>query len=83
MPPIFKVTVSNAADYPISAVIGMRVINQAAAASMYTTNCPSRVEFKSDGTVPLALMSAFYVEKFSDGASNEIYPKWTLEQYYH
>jgi len=50
---------------------------------VYTTNCPSRVEFKSDGTVPLALMSAFYVEKFSDGASNEIYPKWTLEQYYH
>lgn len=83
MPPVFKVTVSNAADYPISAVIGMRVINQAAAASVYTTNCPSRVEFKSDGTVPLALMSAFYVEKFSDGASNEIYPKWTLEQYYH
>jgi len=27
MPPVFKVTVSNAADYPISAVIGMRVIN--------------------------------------------------------
>ena len=82
MPPIFEVTVTNAADYPISAVVGFRVINDVEAASIYTTNCPTRVEFKSDGTVPLALMNTFSVYAFENGAQTEIYPPWNLQQYY-
>jgi len=72
----------NAADYTISATVGFRLISDATAANEYTTNCPTRVEFKSDGSVPLALMSTFSVYRFVDGVESEVYPEWTLEQSY-
>ena len=89
-PPIFKVTVTGLVDYPISNVYGLKLFEPGNNteieydANNYIINCPDRVEFKSDGTAPIAQMGVFSIFK-SDETTNylleETYPEWELIQY--
>lgn len=77
-PPIFKVTVMGAADYPITAIRGFALTNSAngAATQENVILCPDRIEYKSDGTQPIYDTSDFEVQKLADGTL--IYPDWEM-----
>lgn len=77
-PPIFKVTVIGAADYPITAIRGFALTNSAngAATQENVILCPDRIEYKSDGTQPIYDTSDFEVQKLIDGTL--IYPGWEM-----
>lgn len=77
-PPIFKVTVMGAADYPITAIRGFALTNSAngAATQENVILCPDRIEYKSDGTQPIYDTSDFEVQKMADGTL--IYPDWEM-----
>ena len=80
-PPIFKVTVANAAAYPISNVRAfMLVKNKTLTVDPYNFSLPSRVEFKADGTSPVYLASPFLRW---EGIQNPVYsyPDWELKQW--
>lgn len=81
-PPIFKVTVRNAADYPISQTAGFRLAQNANIASKYVVNsCAERVEFKSDGAVPISYYGTFSVQVMKDdGSIADTWPEWTMSQ---
>ena len=81
-PPIFKVTVRNAADYPISQTTGFRLAQNADIAAKYVVNsCTERVEFKSDGAVPISYYGVFSVQVMKDdGTIADTWPEWTMSQ---
>lgn len=77
-PPIFRVTVTGAADYPISATKGFMMTNgNASLVQQYTVMCPNRVEYKSDGSTPIYDTSEFVIESIN---GDKIYPEWELIQ---
>jgi hypothetical protein len=80
-PPIFKVTVNNAATYAISAQKAfMLVKSKQTDADPYSFSLPSRVEFKSDGTAPICMASPF----LRWTGTRELvysYPDWELRQF--
>lgn len=77
-PPIFRVTVTGAADYPISAVRGFMMTNGSPVlVQQYTVMCPNRVEYKSDGSTPIYDPSEFVIESIN---KDRKYPKWSLIQ---
>ena len=84
-PPIFKVTVTNAANYPLTQTTGFRLATHPDIATDYVVNsCAERVEFKSDGTVPISYYGTFSVQKmFDDGAVESVYPTWEITQQYN
>lgn len=81
-PPIFKVTVRNAADWTISQTSGFRLVSNAAMADKYIVNsCAERVEFKADGTVPISYYGDFSVEMMTDDVERiEYWPTWSMVQ---
>jgi len=78
MPPVFKVTVLGAADYILSNVAGFKIISDADAAAEYSVSCPNRVEFKSDGSVPLSNIGTFSVTQTVGQNFVDVYPTWEL-----
>lgn len=77
-PPIFRVTVTGAADYPISATRGFMMTNgNASLVQQYNIMCPDRVEYKSDGSAPIYDTAEFVVEHLN---GDRIYPRWELIQ---
>ena len=80
-PPIFKVTVNNAATYAISAQKAfMLVKSKPTDADPYSFSLPSRVEFKSDGTAPICMAGPF----LRWTGTRELvysYPDWDLRQF--
>lgn len=80
-PPIFKVTVTNATDYPISQVNGFKLCSNATIADQYIVNtCTERVEFKADGTVPISYYGDFTVRQLNGTEFVDYYPEWQMEQ---
>lgn len=80
-PPVFRVTVTGAADYPISQTTGFSLVDQSTTNSNYRINCPSKVEFRSDGKIPTTINSKFEVHKIEENDSQLIYPTWNLKQW--
>ncbi len=77
-PPIFRVTVTGAADYPIIATKGFIMTNGLPSlVQQYTVMCPNRVEYKSDGSAPIYDTSEFVIESIN---GDKIYPEWELIQ---
>lgn len=77
-PPIFRVTVTGAADYPITATKGFIMTNGLPSlVQQYTVMCPNRVEYKSDGSAPIYDTSEFVIESIN---GDKIYPEWELIQ---
>lgn len=77
-PPIFRVTVTGAADYPITATKGFIMTNGLPSlVQQYTVMCPNRVEYKSDGSAPIYDTSEFIIESIN---GDKIYPEWELIQ---
>ena len=82
-PPIFEVTVSGAAGYDITAVKGFRLTSSANQAKNLLVNCADRVEFKSDGSAPIAETGYFSVmQTGTEDLASYIYPQWKLTQYF-
>lgn len=82
-PPIFEVTVSGAAGYDITAVKGFRLTSSANQAKNLLVNCADRVEFKSDGSAPIAETGYFSVmQTGTEDLVSYIYPQWKLTQYF-
>ena len=80
-PPIFKVTVRNAADWDISQTSGFRLVSHADVADKYIVNsCAERVEFKADGTVPISYYGTFSVEMLQNAERSDYWPTWTMHQ---
>lgn len=85
LPPIFRVTMTGAAQYPISQTTGFKLTDSQSFNTKYVVSVPNRVEFKSDGKAPTTMTSNFWVAAINevDGTvSKEIYPDWELVQYY-
>lgn len=80
-PPVFRVTVSGAADYPISATKAFSLVDNEAINSNYEINCPSKVEFRSDGVMPITVNSTFEVNCITSlTTKQQIHPTWEVEQ---
>ena len=78
-PPIFEVTVyDSGAIYPISGVRGFMMVSNPDA-SAYQIICPERIEYKSDGSVPVYNGSKFIVQETETGEKK--YPTWYIYQY--
>lgn len=77
-PPVYKVTVIGAADYPITAIRGFALTNSedGSAVQNNVILCPDRIEYKSDGTQPIYDSSEF--EVWTDNNTTLIHPEWTL-----
>jgi len=82
VPPLFKVTVDLKDPeyrYDISNVRGFMSVDKSAGVTKYDIGCPDRVEYKSDGSIPVYDNSYFTVRDLS---TNElVYPNWYLSQY--
>lgn len=80
IPPIFEVTVSNAADYPITIRKGFLIGNDPKYMQEHVILVPDRVEFKSDGATPVYYSNQFEVQKISEDASKNqmLYPDWNI-----
>lgn len=65
MPLILKCTCKNCADYPIATTQGFGLVNNATITfnKNLSSQCPDRVEYKSDGTAPIADLMNFVVKK--------------------
>lgn len=80
-PPIFKVTVRNAAEWDISQTAGFRLASHADVAERYIVNsCAERVEFKADGTVPISYYGTFSVEMLDNNERLDYWPTWSMAQ---
>lgn len=69
-PPIFEVTVRNAADYPIVARRGFLLCNNANFLQTHNFFCPDRIEYKSDGSQPIYDNGEMYVETLGNKRLN-------------
>ena len=73
MPLIIKCICKNCADYDISTTVGYGLVNDNSI--IFNKNlqvqCPDRVEYKSDGTAPIADMGEFFVKKKKVSAQNQ------------
>ena len=65
MPLILKCTCKNCADYTIATTQGFGLVNNATIIfnNNLSAQCPDRVEYKSDGTAPIADLMNFVVKK--------------------
>lgn len=79
-PPIFRITVHNIVHYPLTYTKGFSVTNSYIITGDYQTICATRLEFKSDGTVPVGLFSRFIVRRQDNNELIETYPDWYLKQ---
>ena len=82
LPPLFKVTVDlkdPEYKYDISNVKGFMSVSAAIGPTRYDVGCPDRVEYKSDGQVPVYDSSVFTVRNVSSGELE--YPTWQFEQW--
>lgn len=92
-PFVVEVTVSGAAEYDITVRKGILVSNNAQYMQTHDIVCPDRVEFKSDGQMPIYSSNVFEVQKIITGSGtseetgetydymNElIYPTWQINQ---
>lgn len=82
-PPIFEVTVNNAASYPLTIRKGFMICNDDDYKSMREITVPNRIEFKSDGANPIYYSNKFKVISFSPYDRNNInrlleYPEWKI-----
>lgn len=82
-PPIFEVTVHNAASYPLTVKKGFMICNDSDYKQMRDITIPDRVEFKSDGSNPLFYNGKFQVASFQIENNNVInyileYPEWKI-----
>lgn len=80
IPPIFEVTVRNAADYPITIRKGFLIGNDPAYMQQHVFLVPDRIEFKSDGASPIYYTNNFEVQRISeDDSKNHMeYPTWNI-----
>lgn len=80
IPPIFEVTVRNAADYPITIRKGFLIGNDPTYMQSHVFLVPDRVEFKSDGASPIYYTNNFEVQRISeDDSKNHMeYPTWNI-----
>lgn len=78
-PPIFRVAIRGAAAYTISAVKGFQLVSTSDVFTNYSTDCPSRIEYKSDGTVPIYNTSEFQVQDVL--STLLLYPEWNVLSY--
>ena len=80
IPPIFEVTVRNAADYPITIRKGFLIGNDSAYMQQHVFLVPDRIEFKSDGASPIYYTNNFEVQRISeDDSKNHMeYPTWNI-----
>lgn len=73
MPLIIKCICKHCADYDISTVAGYGLVNNNPI--IFNNNlqvqCPDRVEYKSDGSAPIADMGDFFVKKKKVSAQNQ------------
>ena len=82
-PPIFEVTIHNAASYPLTARKGFMICNDIDYKQVRDITIPDRVEFKSDGSNPLFYNGKFQVASFQIENNNVInyileYPEWKI-----
>ena len=81
-PPVFKVSV-NLHDpqykYNIEDVRGFMAASDSNLSDFYRIGCPDRIEYKSDGTIPIYDASTFEVLSVVD--EKLVWPTWFLEQY--
>lgn len=80
-PFIVQVTVTGAAQYPITVRKGIMVSNNAQYMQTHNIICPDRVEFKSDGQSPIYYNASFEVTEI-DYANQDVivYPSWKINQ---
>ena len=80
IPPVFEVTVRQAADYPITIRKGFLIGNNPEYMQQHMVLVPDRVEFKADGAAPIYYTNPFEVQKISvDESLNEMkWPEWNL-----
>lgn len=80
IPPVFEVTVRQAADYPITIRKGFLIGNNPEYMQQHMVLVPDRVEFKADGASPIYYTNPFEVQKISvDESLNEMkWPEWNI-----
>jgi hypothetical protein len=83
-PPIFEVTVTGAASYPLVVRKGFMVCNNATYKQKRDISVPSRIEFKSDGADPIYYSDYFETARLISNSNTNIaeyeveYPEWKI-----
>lgn len=87
IPFVVEVTVSKAAEYPITVRRGIMVSNNTLFMHKHEIIVPDRIEFRSDGQMPIFANNVFEVQTILGGQTggvntqNElIYPEWKINQ---
>jgi hypothetical protein len=84
VPMVVEVTVTGAADYPITVRRGIMICNSPAFMQKYDILCPDRVEFRSDGQNPKYYTGKFMVKTINlDEDDRYVYPNWTINRTYN
>lgn len=84
VPMVVEVTVTGAADYPITVRRGIMICNSPAFMQKYDILCPDRVEFRSDGQNPKYYTGKFMVKTINlDEDDRYVYPNWTINKTYN
>lgn len=78
-PFVVEVTVSGAADYPLTVRRGVMVCNDSRFIQEHDIQCPDRIEFRSDGQSPKYFKNPFTVTTVGlDEKDKYLYPDWYI-----
>lgn len=82
-PPIFEVTVNNAASYPLTVRKSFMVCTDSSYKQARHITVPNRIEFKSDGANPIFYNGKFNIDAYVENENKEIeyikeYPEWNI-----
>lgn len=83
-PFVIEVTVTGAADYPLTVRRGLMICNNSSFIQTHDVQCPDRVEFRSDGQAPKYYHNNFSIQTLiadeETGSTKFIYPDWSISR---
>ena len=83
-PFVIEVTVTGAADYPLTVRRGLMICNNSSFIQTHDVQCPDRVEFRSDGQAPKYYHNNFSVQTLiadeETGSTKFVYPDWSISR---
>jgi len=77
-PLVLRLTVSRVTNYNLIKVLGCDMVDNQNMVTHYIYGTPNRVEFKTDGTIPVLNNEPCFVKSTYNSAVTNIYPTWTI-----
>lgn len=83
-PFVIEVTVTGAADYPLTVRRGLMICDNSSFIQTHDVQCPDRVEFRSDGQAPKYYHNNFSIQTLiadeETGSTKFVYPDWSISR---